>query len=126
KYGISISSSTNIGSGLHIGHFGGIVINEQSVIGCNCNVSHAVTLGKANRGRNAGYPYIGDNVYIGPGAKIVGSVRIGNNVAIGPNCVVTRDVPDNSVVAGVPGRIISQAGSEGYVNYTDYTPEEFW
>jgi serine O-acetyltransferase len=77
-------------------------------------------LGKANRGVRKGYPVIGDNVYIGPGAKIVGNVHIGNNVAIGANCVVTKDIPDNSVVVGVPGRVISLESSVGYINRTDY------
>lgn len=120
RLGISIPPETDIGSGFFIGHFGGIVVNPKSVIGRNCNISQGVTLGRANRGRNKGYPTLGDNVYIGPGAVIVGNVRIGNNVAIGANCVVTRDVPDDAVVAGVPGRVISRAGSDGYVNRTDY------
>jgi serine O-acetyltransferase len=120
KFGISIPPETEIGSGFYIGHFGGIVVNERSVIGKNCNISHGVTLGEANRGRNKGYPVIGDNVYIGPGAKIVGAVRVGNNAAIGANCVVTRDVPDHAVVVGIPGKVISQEGSAGYVNLTDY------
>lgn len=120
KYGISISYQTKIGSGLYIGHFGGIVINQYAVIGKNCNISHLVTLGKANRGLRKGYPVIGDNVYIGPGAKVIGNIKIGNNVAIGANCVVTKDVPDNGVVVGVPGRVISSEGSTGYVNQTDY------
>jgi serine O-acetyltransferase len=62
-------------------------------------------------------------VYIGPGAKIIGAVRVGNNVAIGANCVVTKDVPDNAVVVGVPGKIISFRGSQGYVNRTEYDME---
>jgi len=120
KLGISIPPSTEIGSGFYIGHFGGITVNEKSVIGKNCNISQGVTLGQANRGKNKGYPKLGDNVYIGPGAKIVGAVKIGNNVAIGANCVVTKDIPDNSVVAGVPGKIISQDGAIGYINNTNY------
>ncbi len=120
KLGISIPQDTKIGSGFYIGHFGGIVVNGQSVIGKNCNISQGVTLGQANRGRNKGYPTLGDNIYIGPGAKIVGSVKIGNNVAIGANCVVTKDIPDNSVVVGIPGEVISQDGSKGYVIRTDY------
>jgi serine O-acetyltransferase len=120
KFGISIPHRTQIGSGLYIGHFGGIVVNEQATIGKNCNLSHGVTIGQANRGRNKGCPIIGDNVYIGPGAKIVGAVTIGNNVAVGANCVVTRDIPDNAVVVGVPGRVISLNGSEGYVNNIEY------
>lgn len=120
KLGISIPVDTKIGSGFYIGHFGGIVVNGRSVIGKNCNISHGVTLGQGNRGKNVGYPTLGDNIYIGPGAKIVGAVKIGNNVAIGANCVVTKDIPDNSVVVGIPGKVISQDGSKGYVEKTDY------
>jgi len=120
KLGISIVPSTKIGSGFYIGHFGGIVVNNMCVIGKNCNISQGVTLGQANRGKNKGYPILGDNIYIGPGAKIVGGVKIGNNVAIGANCVVTKDIPDNSVVVGVPGTVISNKGSKEYVNRTDY------
>ncbi|MER2599295.1 MAG: serine O-acetyltransferase [Caldilineales bacterium] len=120
KFGISIPPRTKIGSGFYIGHFGNIVVNPYSEIGKNCNISPGVTIGQANRGRNKGYPIIGDNVYIGPGAKIIGAVRIGNDVAIGANCVVTKDIPDNSVVVGIPGKVISQEGSKGYINKTDY------
>jgi len=118
KYGISIDPNTNIGRGFYIGHFGSIVVNPKTVIGKNCNISQNVTIGQANRGKRMGCPIIGDNVYIGPGAKIIGAVHVGNNVAIGANCVVTNDVPDYSVVVGVPGRVISYKGSEGYVNNT--------
>ncbi len=120
KLSISIPPETRIGPGFYIGHFGGIVVNRRTVIGKNCNISHGVTLGQANRGKTKGTPTLGDNVYIGPGAKIVGGIRIGNNVAIGANCVVTKDIPDDSVVVGIPGRVISQDGSEGYINKTDY------
>lgn len=117
---ISISPRTEIGSGLYIGHFAGIFINADCRIGKNCNISQGVTLGPTNRGERKGCPVIGDNVYIGPGAKVVGRVVIGNDVAIGANCVVTKDVPDHAVVVGVPGRVISSRGSEAYVERTDY------
>lgn len=120
KSGIWIHSSTKIGSGFNINHIGGIVINGKSIIGKNCTISQGVTLGQKNRGKYKGYPSLADNIYIGPGAKIVGSVKIGNNVAIGANCVVTKDIPENSVVVGIPGKVISQNGAEGYVNNTDY------
>ncbi|MGH8031445.1 MAG: serine acetyltransferase, partial [Luteimonas sp.] len=94
RMGVWIPPSTRIGSGLRLWHCGGIFVNGHAVIGRNCNISQGVTIGQANRG----HPVLGDNVYIGPGAKIVGAVRIGHNVAIGANCVVTRDVPDNAVV----------------------------
>lgn len=120
KYGIDIHFKTEIGSGFYIGHFGGIVVSDLAKIGRNCNISQGVTIGKANRGKRMGYPTVGNNVYIGPGAKIVGAVNIGNNVAIGANCVVTHDIPDNAVVVGIPGRIISYGGAKGYVNKVDY------
>jgi serine O-acetyltransferase len=120
KFGCSIPHTTSIGFGFYIGHIRDIVINERAVIGDNCNISQGVTIGQANRGRRKGTPVIGRNVYIGPGAKIVGAVRVGNDVAIGANCVVTDDVPDHAVVVGVPGRVISFDGSAGYVNRTDY------
>jgi serine O-acetyltransferase len=120
KLGIAIDPSTEIGGGFYIGHFGGIVVHEKCRIGKNCNIHQGVTLGVANRGRNKGCPSIGDNVYIGPGAKIFGNVRIGHNAAIGANAVVTKDVPDDAVVVGIPGKVISHEGSAGYVNKTDY------
>ena len=120
KFGISIPPETKIGEGFYIGHFGGIVVNSKATIGNNCNISHCVTIGQSNRGKNKGYPTIGNNVYIGPGAKIIGSINIGNNVAIGANCVVTKDIPDNAVVVGIPAKIISYEGSIGYINRIDY------
>jgi serine O-acetyltransferase len=120
KFCIFIPFDTSIGVGFYIGHCGDIHFNAQAQLGSNCNISQGVTLGQANRGANKGYPIIGDGVYIGPGAKVVGAVRVGNNVAIGANCVVTKDVPDNAVVVGVPGRVVSLDGAAGYVEYTDY------
>jgi serine O-acetyltransferase len=120
KYGFNISFRTRIGSGFYLGHVGGIVVNDKVVIGKNCNLSHQVTLGISNRGSLAGTPTIGDNVYIGPGAKIFGRIHIGDYAAIGANCVVTKDVPDQGVVAGIPGKVISLKGSTGYINKVDY------
>lgn len=120
QMGIAIPHQTQIGPGFFIGHFGGIVVNKRTVIGRNCNISQGVTLGQVNRGALQGCPTIGDNVFIGPGAKVIGAITIGNNVAIGANCVVTKDIPDNAVVVGIPGRMISEEGSQGYINRTDY------
>ena len=116
RFGIAISFKAKIGPGLYIGHHAGIVTNEEMVIGKNCNLSHDVTIGVSRRGEHVGVPVIGDNVYIGPGAKIFGKITIGNNAAIGANCVVTHDVPENGVVVGIPGKVISYAGSTGYIN----------
>lgn len=123
RFGISIPFNTSIGPGFYIGHFGGIVVNGRAVIGANCNISQGVTIGQSNRGERKGYPVIGDHVYIGPGAKVIGRVRVGHNAAIGANAVVTRDVPDNAVVAGVPAKLISYEGASGYVEHTDYTDQ---
>ena len=120
KFGIIISHDTKIDSGFYIGHFGGIIINPDVIIGKNCNISPGVILGQTNRGPKKGCPVIGDNVFIGPGAKIIGCIQVGNNVAIGANCVVTSDIPDNAVVIGIPGRIVSYKASEGYINRIDY------
>jgi serine O-acetyltransferase len=120
RFGISIPDTTQIGGGFYIGHFGEIVVNSRTVIGKNCNISQGVTVGRAYRGKRAGCPVIGDNVFIGPGAKILGNVQIGDYAAIGANCVVVDDVPSHAVVVGVPGKVVSQAGSEGYINQTDY------
>jgi serine O-acetyltransferase len=115
RYGIDIPHGTYIGDGLYISHSGGIVVNVDARIGRNCNLSQGVTIGQGNRGRNKGAATIGDGVYFGPGSKVVGAVTIGNNVAIGANCVVSKDVPDNSVVVGIPGRVISNDGAQGYI-----------
>ena len=120
KLGILIPASTKIGPGFYIGHFGGIVVNRRSIIGKNCNISHGVTIGAANRGPYEGCPTLGDNVFIGPGAVILGKVKIGDGAAVGANSVVIRDVPEGAVVVGQPAREVSRAGSAAYVNRTDY------
>lgn len=120
RYGISISPDASIGTGFYIGHFGGIVINQAAVIGNNCNISQDVTIGQINRGAAAGCPIIGNDVYIGPGAKIIGRIHVGDRAAIGANAVVIHDVPASTAVGGIPARVISEKGSEGYVNRTDY------
>ena len=122
RFGIDISRDARIGSGLYIGHFGGIVVNEGVGIGDNCNISQGVTLGQQNRGARAGCPVIGNNVYIAPGAKIIGRLQVGDHAAIGANAVVVHDVAPHTTVGGIPAHLISDNGSEGYVNRTDYPP----
>jgi serine O-acetyltransferase len=119
-FGISIPVDTLVGPGLYIGHFGGIVVHHDVRIGANCNLSQEVTIGLASRGDRFGCPTIGNNVYIGPGAKIFGRITIGDRAAIGANAVVTKDVADGAVMVGVPAKIVSYAGSDGYVCNTDY------
>jgi len=117
KYGIEIFPQTQIDKGFYIGHFGTIVVNPLAKIGKNCNISHGVTIGASQRGEKSGAPTIGDNVFIGPGAKIFGDIKIGDNVAIGANAVVIKDVPSGSLVGGIPAKIISDEGSSGYINH---------
>lgn len=117
KYGYQISSKTEIGDGLYLGHWGMLIVNPGTKIGKNCNLSHGVTIGQTNRGRKKGVPTIGDNVWIGANAVIVGGISIGNNVLIAPNSYVTFSVPDNSVVFGNPAEIKpSEHATEGYIN----------
>lgn len=118
RHGVFIKFTTKIGGGLYLPHALNIVVNHRCQIGSNCNLSQSVTLGAANRGDRAGSPTIGDKVYIAPGAVIFGAINIGDHAAIGANCVVTKDVPTNGVVVGVPGKIISMNGSAGYINHT--------
>jgi serine O-acetyltransferase len=120
KFGLQVSFYADIGPGLLMGHFGGIVVSGDGKIGKNCNLSHGVTIGVATRGGTRGVPVIGDNVYLGPNAVVSGPISVGSNAAVGANCVVTKDVPDNAVVAGVPGRIISNEGSQGVMLRTDW------
>jgi len=120
KYSMSLPYEAKVGSGLYLGHVFSLIVSPKAVIGKNVNLSQGVTIGFASRGDRKGYPTIGDNVYIGPGAVIIGNISVGNNVAIGANCVVTKDVPDNAVVVGIPGKVISHKGSQDYVIWTDY------
>ena len=104
-FGVAIRGSTEIGPGLYIGHVGLIRIHPDVKIGKNFTVTHGVTIGMQGVGKK-GVPVIGDNVFIGCGAKILGPVKIGNNVKIGANAVVVTDLPDNCTAVGVPARIL--------------------
>lgn len=117
KYGFQIYPETQIGAGLYLGHWGALVINPKAKIGKNCNIAQGVTIGQQNRGKNEGYPVIGDEVWIGPNVVIVGNVSIGNNVLIAPNAYVNFDVPENSMVMGNPGKIYpAENATGGYIN----------
>lgn len=91
------------GPGLVIVHPYGIVVSDRAIVGKNCRIHAGVNIG-AHRGQA---PRIEDNVYIGPGAKIVGGISIGNGAVIGANAVVVKDVPSGVTVGGVPARILS-------------------
>jgi serine O-acetyltransferase len=101
--GISIPVQAQIGKGLRIHHFGGIIIHSETVIGEGCTLYHGVTLG--DRGGWGGAPRIGNRVMIGAGAKILGNVSVGDDCRIGANAVVTTSVPSRSIAVGVPAVI---------------------
>lgn len=112
-----ISILADIGPGFLIAHVGGIVIGESTRIGSNCDIRQNVTFGgNFNKVREDGgsQPWVGDNVSVGVGAAILGPVRVGSNSIIGANSVVTRDVPENVIVFGVPARILKERWSEEF------------
>lgn len=102
KYGNEVHHKTKIGKGFRIVHPYGVTINYRAIIGENVNVHKGVTIGKEHRGKREGAPIIGNCVYIGINATIVGKVKIGSDVVIAPNTFVNCDVPDHSVVFGNP------------------------
>jgi serine O-acetyltransferase len=118
KYGFQIPYETQIGKGFYIGHFGRIIINPAAKIGENVNISPGVTIGMTNRGKKRGVPIVGDEVWIGTNAILVGNIKIGNNVLIAPNAYVNFDVPENSIVIGNPARIIhNEKATDGYIDF---------
>lgn len=118
KYGFQIYPETQIGEGFYLGHWGTLIVNPKVKIGKNCNMAPGVTIGQQNRGKNEGAPEIGDEVWIGSNAVIVGNIRIGNDVLIAPNAYVNFDVPDHSVVMGNPANVMSKTpATEGYINH---------
>ena len=103
--GIEIHPGAKIGIKLFIDHGIGVVIGETATIGDNCTIYHNVTLGGTGKDKNKRHPDIGNNVMIGAGAKILGPIKVGDNAKIGANSVVLSDVPNNSTVVGIPGKI---------------------
>jgi len=110
--GIEIHPGAKIGKGLFIDHGMGVVIGETSVIGDYVLLYQGVTLGGTGLEKGKRHPTIGNNVVIGAGAKILGNITIGDNSYVGANAVVIKDVPQNSTVVGVPGRITKQDGKK--------------
>ncbi|MFA5771200.1 MAG: serine acetyltransferase [Thermoplasmata archaeon] len=95
------------GPGLCIVHYGTIVVSPKCKVGRNCRIHPCTVLGEYH-----GAPVLGDNVYIGPGAKLFGDIKIGNNVAIGANSVVNKSFPDNITIGGIPAKILSNKSTK--------------
>jgi serine O-acetyltransferase len=112
KLGFSISPNT-FGPGLSIAHRGTIVVNGGARIGANCRIHVDVNIG-TEAGKSDSAPCIGDNCYIGPGAKIFGSIKIGSGSVIGANAVVNKSFPEgNQTLGGIPAKVLSAKSSEG-------------
>lgn len=106
KTGIEIHPGAKIGKGLFIDHGTGVVIGETAIIGDNVTMFHGVTLGGTGKEKGKRHPTIGNNVFIGSGAKLLGNITIGDNVKIGANAVILKDVPSDTTIVGVPGKIV--------------------
>ena len=108
--GIEIHPAARLGPGLFIDHGMGVVIGETTEIGENVTLLQGVTLGGTSLRREKRHPTLGNNVVVGAGAKVIGAFTIGDNSRIGAGSVVVREVPPNSVVVGVPGRVTYKDG----------------
>ena len=108
KTGIEIHPGAQIGKGFFIDHGTGVVIGETAIIGDNVTLYQGVTLGGTGKEHGKRHPTIGNNVMISTGAKVLGSFKIGDNCKIGAGSVVLEEVPPNSTVVGVPGRVVKR------------------
>jgi len=111
-FGIDIHPAARIGKGLMIDHAHSIVIGETAVVGNNVSMLHSVTLGGTGKEDDDRHPKIGDGVLIGAGAKVLGNIRVGNCARIAAGSVVLSEVPPKKTVAGVPARIVGEAGCD--------------
>ena len=129
--GIEIHPKATIGKNLFIDHGMGVVIGETSDIGNNVTIYHMATLGgispsiNSNEQRNIKrHPTLKDNVVVGSGAQILGPVTVGKNAKIGANAVVTKDVPENAVMVGIPAKNVGEtSGSDENFKPYGITPE---
>ena len=108
KTGIEIHPGATIGDGFFIDHGNGVIIGETTIIGDNVTLYQGVTLGGTGKESGKRHPTIGDNVMISAGAKVIGSFTVGENSKIGAGSVVLSEVPPNSTVVGIPGRVVKR------------------
>ena len=110
--GVEIHPGAKIGKCLFIDHGMGIVIGETAEIGDYCNIYHGVTLGGTGKDKGKRHPTLGNHVWVGAGAKILGPFTVGDNARIGGNAVVLKEVPPNATVVGVPGVIVTKGDNQ--------------
>jgi serine O-acetyltransferase len=110
--GIEIHPGAQIGKNFFIDHGMGVVVGETAIIGDNVLLYQGVTLGGTGKETGKRHPTLGNNIVVGTGAKILGNITIGDNSYIGANAVVIKNVPSNSTVVGIPGRITKQEGQK--------------
>lgn len=113
--GISIPATVKIGHSLYIGHFGGVIINCDAILGNNCNLSQNVTIGVSGIGEKRGVPVIGNNVFIAANSVVAGKIYIEDDVLIGACSLVNTDLKTQTTVVGVPATVVSTNGSIGYI-----------
>ncbi|MDC0135332.1 serine O-acetyltransferase [Sulfitobacter sp.] len=111
-FGVDIHPGATIGKGIMIDHAHSIVIGETAVVGDNVSMLHSVTLGGTGKEEEDRHPKIGDGVLIGAGAKVLGNIRVGHCSRIAAGSVVLEEVPPCKTVAGIPARIVGEAGCE--------------
>lgn len=109
-FGVDIHPAARIGSGIMLDHATGIVIGETAEVGDMSSLLHGVTLGGSGKEGGDRHPKVGRNVMIGAGAKILGNIHIGHCARVAAGSVVLKDVPPNTTVAGVPAKVVGQAG----------------
>jgi serine O-acetyltransferase len=109
-YGVDIHPGARMGKGIMIDHAHSIVIGETAVVGDNVSMLHSVTLGGTGKEEEDRHPKIGDGVLIGAGAKVLGNIRVGCCSRIAAGSVVLNDVPEKTTVAGVPAKVVGEAG----------------
>ena len=119
--GIEIHPGATLGEGLFIDHGAGVVIGETSEIGENVTIYQGVTLGGTGKETGKRHPTVGDNVVIGAGSQLLGSINVGDNVKVGAGSVVVHDVPSDSTVVGNPGRPVITGGAKVAIPDIDYT-----
>jgi len=110
--GIEIHPGATIGEGLFIDHGTGVVIGETAEVGENVTLYQGVTLGGTGKEKGKRHPTVGDNVVVASGAKVLGSFKVGDNSKIGAGSVVLKEVPPNSTVVGIPGKVVCMYGEK--------------